>query len=94
MTRSKHDDNGKETFFGAVTKNCKTVFVEENINAVRDKIAQRSVTGNNVAIFKCCLNGGKVNKKLTHKPSFKLVARHHVVFEDACRIFLEARMGA
>lgn len=78
-------------FFGAVTKNCKTVVVEENKRTVREKITQKGVTKNNVAMFECRLNERKIKKKLTHKPRFRLTARHHVVLENACLIFLEDR---
>ena len=82
-------------FFGVVTKNCKTVVVESSKKAVREEIAQRGVTKNNIAMFKCQLNGGgKIEKKLIHKPRFRLMTRHHVVLENACLIFLEDRMGA
>lgn len=94
MAKSRRDDNGGENFFGVVSKNCKTVFVEWNIGTVRKKITQRRVTRNNVAIFKCFSNGGKINKELTHRPAFRLLKCHHLVFDYACLDFLKDEMEA
>lgn len=81
-------------FFGAISKNCKRIFVEKNKRTVREKIAQQGVTKNNIAMFECQLNGRKIKTKLTHRPRFKIMARHRVVLENACRDFLENGMGA
>lgn len=94
MARRKHDDSKGKAFFGAITRNLKTVFIGEHIKTVREKIAKQGVTGNNVAIFKCFLDGRKVKKKLTHKPAFRLETPHHVVFEKACHDFLKVRVKA
>lgn len=94
MAKSRRDDNGGEKFFGAVTRSCRTVFVEKNKRTVREKITQQGVTKNNVAMFECYSNGRKIKKKLIHKPAFKLAARHHVVLENACFDFLEDGIGA
>lgn len=92
MANSRSNGNRGKKFFGAVTKNYKVV-VESSKKAVREEIAQRGVAKNNVAMFECRLNERKIKKKLTHKPRFRLMARHHVVLENACLIFLEDRTG-
>jgi len=94
MANSRFNGNKEEKFFGAVTKNCKTVVVESSKKAVRKEIAQRGVTKNNIAMFECQFNERKIRTKLIHKPRFKIMARHRVVLENACLIFLEDRMGA
>ena len=93
MANSRSDNNGEKKFFGAVTKNCKTVIVDNNKKDLRKEIAQRRVAKNNIAMFECQPNGIKIKTKLTHKPRFKLMARHHVVLKDACLVFLEDRTG-
>ena len=92
MANSRLNNEG-EKFFGAVTKNCKTVLVDNSKKDLREEIAQRRVAKNNIAMFECQPNGIKIKTKLTHKPRFNLMVRLHVSLENACLIFLEDRMG-
>lgn len=93
MTKSRHGGNEKQEFFVAVTKSCRTA-VESSEKAVREEIAQQGATKKNVVVFKCCFNGINTSKELTHKRGFPLMARHRTVLKNACRDFLEGRMGA
>lgn len=94
MANSRFNNNRGEKFFGAVTKNCKTVLVDNSKKNLREEITQRRIAKNNIAMFECQLNERKIRTKLIHKPRFKLMARHHAVLKNAYLIFLEDRAGA
>ena len=80
--------NGRE-FFGAVSKNCKTVVVGKSKNEVRQEINRRNITKNNVVIFSCSLTEGNIiAKKPIHNPRFKLTHYHHIALKNACLDFL------
>ncbi len=89
MNNSKSNGNGEGEFFGAVSKNCKTVIVGKTKNEVRQKINRRNITKNNVVIFSCSLTeGNTIAKKPIHNPRFKLTHHHHTALTDACLDFL------
>ena len=92
MNSSKSNNGGVE-FFGAVSKNCKTVIVERSKGAVKSKIAQRGVAKHNMAMFKCHPdNNNTVRKELLNRPRFKLTHQHHTALMDASLNFLQNRI--
>ena len=81
--------NGGGEFFGAVSKNCRTVIVKNSKGEVKHEISHRGVTKNNIAMFKCCSVGeNAISKKLLHKPRFKLTRDHHIALCEAGLSFL------
>ena len=89
MSNSKPNNCNGGEFFGAVSKNCKTVVVERTKNEVRQKIAKQKIAKNNVAIFSCSLVGeNKIAKKPIHNLRFKPTSLHHTALTDACLKFL------
>ena len=98
MNNSKSEENQRSNnggeFFGAVSRNCKTVIVENSKRAVKSGIAQRGISKHNVAMFKCQLNGKNIiQKELLNRPGFKLTNYHHRALTDASLAFLQNRVG-
>ncbi len=93
MNSSKSEENQRSNnggeFFGAVSKNCRTVVVEKTKNGVRKKINRLKIAKNNIAIFSCSLaEGNTIAKKPIHNLRFKLTNLHHTALTDACLNFL------
>ena len=89
MNNSKPNNCNGGEFFGAVSKNCRTVVVRRTKNGVRQEINRRKITKNNVVIFSCSLTeGNTIAKKPIHNPRFKLTHHHHTALTDACLDFL------
>jgi len=89
MVNSRSSRKKKTEFFGAVSKNCKTVIVREHKKEVTQAIKSLLVTGNNIAIFKCRAEGeNTIAKKPIHRPKFKLTSDHHAVLAEASCEFL------
>jgi len=90
MNNSKSNNCNGGKFFGAVSKNCKTVIVGKSKNEVRQKIHHKHITKNNIAMFECHPKGeNTIVKKPIHRTRFRLMARHHAVLKNACLTFLE-----
>ena len=89
MNNSKPNNCNGEEFFGAVSKNCKTVVVGKSKSEVRQEINRRKITKNNIVIFGCSLTeGNTIAEKPIHNPRFKLTNYHHIALTDACLNFL------
>lgn len=80
------NDGGE--FFGAVSKNLKA-FVGNSKRKIKNQIARRGITKNNIALFRCWPNGKrKIETKLINRPRFKLTHYHHIVLTEAGLNFL------
>ena len=76
-------------FFGAISKNCKTILVKRSKKEIREEIERRGIRKNNIVIFKCrSIGGQKIIKKPIHKPRFKLINDHQVAMTEASLNFL------
>ena len=80
-------------FFGAVSKNFKTL-IGDSKRKIKNQIDRRGIAKNNIALFRCWLNGRKkIEKKLINRPRFRLQPHHHIVLERACFNFLSSVVG-
>ncbi len=88
MVQTKTNNEVTE-FFGAITKNCKTIFLETSKKEVRNKILLRGINKNNIAIFKIRKNGKlDCEKKLINRPKFKLTNHHYESLNNRISFFL------
>lgn len=76
--------NGRTEFFGAVSKNCKTVIVDSCKKKVKKKILDRHIAKHNIALFHCqYTDNHTIEKKPIEMPGFRLERQHHVALAEA-----------
>ena len=89
MNNPEHSGNEGTEFFGAISRNCKTVIVKGSKSEVKREIGHLQITKNNIAIFKCWLAGeNTIEKRPIHTPRFKLHQGHHIAITEAGLNFL------
>ena len=86
---TKNPNGSGVTFFGAVSKNCRTVIVDRCKKTVKKKILDRNLAKHNVALFQCQYAGNQtIEKRPIERPGFKLTHQHHIALTEAAFSFI------